>query len=367
MTEKRDSIIDAKKNSILDEEQNMTQPNQPNNVDAPPPGAILSQMLFGALMQQSIYVAAKLGIADLLAEKPQTADELAAKTDTHAPSLYRVLRVLASADIFAENADGKFELTPIAALLRSDTPYSMCDFAIMMGEEWNWRILGELMHSVKTGETAQEKVYGMGTFEFYEQNAEAGKIFNRTMTSFSQAEVSAIVEGYDFSGIGKLVDIGGGQGILLAGILKANPQVQGVLFDLPNVIQGADRLLEKEGVGSRVELASGDFFQSVPSGADAYLLKHVIHDWDDEQSIRILQSIHSAMNKNGKVLIIEMIVPEGNEPSLTKFMDIQMLITGGGKERTEAEYRKLLEASGFRLTRIVPTKSPVIIEGERIN
>jgi hypothetical protein len=347
--------------------QNMTQPNQPNNPVAPPPEAILSQMLFGALMQQSICVAAKLGIADLLAEKPQTADELAAKTETHAPSLYRVLRILASVGIFAKNADQKFELTPIAALLQSNTPNSMRDFAIMMGEEWNWRNLGELMHSVKTGGTAQEKVHGMGSFEFYTQNVEAGKIFNRAMTSLSLAAVPAIVESYDFSGIGKLVDIAGGHGILLAGILKANPQVQGVLFDLPYVIEGADELLEKEGVSSRVELASGDFFQSVPAGADAYLMKHIIHDWDDEQSIRILQNIRSAMNKNGKVLIIEMVVPEGNEPSLPKIMDIQMLVTEGGKERTEAEYRKLLEASGFRLTRTVPTKSPLsVIEGEHV-
>jgi hypothetical protein len=341
----------------------MTQQNRPG---IPPPDAILLQMLFGALMQQSICVAARLGIADLLAEKPQTAKELAAKTETHAPSLYRVLRVLTTAGIFAQNADQKFELTPLADLLRSDAPNSMRDFAIMMGGEWNWRNLADLMHCVKTGGSAQEKVYGMASFEYFTQNAEAGEIFNRAMTSFSLAEAPAIVEAYDFSSIGKLVDVGGGHGLLLAGILKANPQAQGVLSEMPYVIEGAGELLEKEGVSSRVELATGDIFESVPAGGDVYMMKHIIHDWDDEHSIKLLRNIRTAMNENGKVLIVEMVVPEGNEPSPSKILDIQMLVTEGGKERTEDEYRKLLEASDFRLTRIIPTRSPLsVIEGER--
>jgi hypothetical protein len=345
----------------------MTQHNQPSRADGPPPEAILMQMLFGALMQQSIRVAAKLGIADLLASQPQTAAELAAKTKTHAPSLYRVLRTLASAGIFAENADRTFELTPVAALLRSDVPNSMRDFAMMQGEAWNWRGAGEMMYTVKTGGTAQAKVHGMELFEFLGQHPEDEALFNRAMTSYSLAAVPAIVEAYDFSGAGRLADIGGGHGILLAGILKANPQTQGVLFDLPSVIAGADELLQKEGVRDRVELVSGDFFQSVPSGADVYIMKNIVHDWDDKQSMTMLQNIHSAMNKRGTVLLIELVVPEGNEPSPAKLVDIQMLITMSGKERTEAEYRQLLEASGFRLTRIVPTSSPMhIIEGEHV-
>ncbi|MBA3515140.1 MAG: methyltransferase [Pyrinomonadaceae bacterium] len=343
----------------------MTEHNQPSSADVPPPDAILMQMLFGALMQRSICVATKLGIADLLSEKPQTATELAAKTETHAPSLYRVLRTLASAGIFAKTADQKFELTPIAALLRQGTPNSMRDFAIMMDEEWIWSAWGELMYSVKTGRVAHEKVQGLSSFEFFTQNREAGMVFNRAMTNLSLSVIPAIVEAYDFSGVGKLVDIAGGHGLLLAGILKANPQVQGILFDLPSVIEGADELLHKEGVRHRVEFASGDFFQSVPAGAGAYMMKHIIHDWDDEHSIRILQNIGSAMNKNGKVLIVEMVVPEGNEPSPSKALDLLMLVMEGGKERTKGEYRKLLEASGFNLTRIIPTKSPYsVIEGQ---
>lgn len=344
--------------------KDMTENNQPNNIDGPPPDAILMQMLFGALMQRSIGVATKLGIADLLAEEPQTAAELAAKTETHAPSLYRVLRTLASAGIFAENADEKFELTPIGALLRESAPNSVRDFAIMMDEEWIWSAWGELMYSVKTGGVAHDKVQGMGSFEFFTKNREAGKVFNRAMTNFSRMVIPAVVEAYDFSGVGKLVDIAGGHGVLLAGILKANPRAHGVLFDLPSVIEGAGELLEKEGVSDRVELVSGDFFASVPAGADAYMMKHIIHDWDDERGTKILQSVRSAMNEHGKVLIVEMVVPKGNVPSPSKALDLLMLVMEGGKERTEEEYGKLLEASGFRMTRVVPTKSPYsVIEG----
>ncbi len=326
-----------------------------------PPDAILSQMLWGGLMQQCICVAAKLGIPDLLAEKPQTAAELAARTQTHKTSLYRVLRLLASAGIFAENADRKLELTPISDLLRSSVPNSVHNLAIMLGDDWMWQAWGELMHSVKTGAAAHDKVQGMGTFEFFQQNEKAGKVFNRAMTNISQMVVPAIVEAYDFSGVGKLVDIAGGHGFLLAGILKANPDVQGILFDLPYVIENAGELLESEGVATRTEKVSGDFFESVPAGADAYLMKHIIHDWDDERSIKILRNINRAMNENGKVLIVEMVVPEGSEPSQSKMLDIQMLVMEGGKERTEKEYRKLLDAANFRLTRIVPTRSPFSI------
>jgi hypothetical protein len=345
----------------------MIKHNQTSNEDVTPPDAILMKMLFGALMQRSICVAVKLGIADLLVDKPQTAVELAAKTGTHAPSLYRVLRTLGSAGIFAETDGQKFQLTPIAALLRSEAPNSMRDFAIMMDEDWIWSAWGELMYSVKTGKVAHEKVQGMSSFEFFEQNKEAGKVFNRAMTSLSLSVIPAIVEAYDFSGVNTMVDIAGGHGLLLAGVLKANPRVKGILFDLPFVIEGAGELLESVGIRDRVELAAGDFFQSVPMGADAYMMKHIIHDWDDERSIKILQNIRSAINEKCKVLIIEMVVPEGNEPSPSKALDLLMLVMEGGKERTAREYSMLLETSGFRLTRIVPTKSPYsVIEGEPV-
>ena len=325
-----------------------------------PPEALMSQMLFGTLLQQAIYAATKLGVADLLAEKARSAGELAAATATHSTSLYRLLRTLASVGIFAENADGKFELTPLAELLRSDVPNSMRDFALLMGGAWHGRIFSELLHSVETGETAQKKAFGAELFQYLAENKDDAEIFNRAMTSHSLAAVPAIVAGYDFSGIEKLVDIGGGQGILLAGILKANPRLRGILFDMPSVIEKQSELLEKEGVADRAEKIGGDFFKSVPA-ADAFILKHIVHDWTDEQNVRILRNIRSAMNENGKILIVEMVVPESNQPSPSKILDLQMLIGTGGKERTAKEYQTLLEAADFRLTNVIPTRSPLSI------
>lgn len=340
--------------------------NPTTSPDGPPPNAVLMQRLFGALMHRCIGVAAKLGIADLLHEKPQTAAELAEKTGTHAPSLHRVLRTLASTGIFSETADRRFELTPIAALLRSDTPNSMRDYAIMINDDCFWQAFGELMYSVETGGAAHEKVQGMSTFDFFARNKEAGEVFNRGMTSLSRPVIPAVVGAYDFSGVGRLVDVAGNHGMFLAGILKANPHLQGVLVDLPHVIAGAGELLEREGVNGRVELVTGDFFESVPAGGDAYMMKSILHDWDDERCVQILRNIRSAMREDGKLLIVEMVVPEGNEPSPSKPIDLIMLLMEGGKERTGDEFGRLLEAAGFRLTRIIPTRSPYsIIEGER--
>lgn len=326
-----------------------------------PPDVILSQMLWGGLVQQCVCVAAKLGIPDLLAAKPQTAAELAEQTETHSSALYRVLRLLTSVGVFGGNADEEFSLTPLSEMLRSDVPHSMHDFAIMLGDHWTWDAWGALEYSIKTGEVAHEKVQGMSSFEFFQKDEAAGRVFNRAMTNLSQTVVPAIVAAYDFSALDKLVDIAGGHGFLLAGILKANPHLQGVLFDLPYVIESAGELLEKEAVKDRVELVSGDFFESVTPGADAYLMKHIIHDWDDEKSVKILKNIHSAMNDGGKVLIVEMVVPETSEPSPSKILDIQMLLMESGKERTAEEYRKLLAESGFHLTQIFPTRSPYSI------
>lgn len=323
-----------------------------------PPDAVLSQILFAPVIQKGVFVAAKLGIPDLIARESRTAEDLAEKTGTHAPSLYRVLRTLASAGVFAENGGGKFGLTPISELLRSDAPGSMRDFAIMIGSRWMWQAWNELEYSVETGAVAHEKVQGMSSFEFFAANEEAGRVFNRAMTSFTLSSAPAVVEAYDFSGFDKLVDIAGGHGLLLAAILKANPNLRGILFDLPFVIEGAGDLLEKESVAERVELATGDFFESVPAGVDAYLMKHIIHDWDDEKSVTILKNIRAAMRDDGKVLIVEMVVPGANEPHPAKALDLVMLTMEGGKERTAEEYEKLLADAGLRLTRIVPTRSP---------
>ncbi len=323
-----------------------------------PPEMLILQLAFSALMTQALYVAAKLGIADLLAQKPQSVYTLAARTNTHEQALYRVLRTLASVGVFRETDPKTFALTPCAELLRSDAPNSMRSGAIFMGEEWHWRVWGDMLYSVRTGKPAWGHVHGAEVFEYFAANSEHAEIFNRAMTGMTTGTAPAIVEAYDFSGVRVLADIAGGHGLLLAQILKANQGMKGVLFDVSSVIAGADAVLEREGVSGRVEKVSGDFFESVPEGADAYIMKHIIHDWDDERSTRILKNIHAAMNENGKVLLVEVVVPAGNEPHYSKLLDLEMLTSPGGKERTAEEYRALLAQAGFRLTRITETKSP---------
>jgi len=333
---------------------------------APPPEAILTQMAFGALMTQALYVAAKLGIADLLAAKPQTAAQLAAATETHEQALYRVLRSLAGAGVFAEVEPRVFGLTPVGEALRSDAPNSMRGGMIFMGEAWHWGVWGHMLHSVRTGRPAWGHTHGAEVFDYFAANPAEAEIFNRAMTDMSAVTAAPVVAAYDFAGVNTLADIAGGHGYLLAQVLKAHPAMRGVLFDVGPVVGGAGALLEAEGVAGRVELVAGDFFKAVPRGADAYMMKHIIHDWDDERSRRILRSIREAMPAHGKVLIIEVVVPEGDEPHYSKLLDLEMLVSPGGAERTEREYRELLAAEGFRLTRVVPTASPFsVIEAVR--
>ena len=331
-----------------------------------PPDAVLFDLMFGAIVERSIYVAAQLGVADELGDDTKTAAELAGATGTHTESLYRLLRLLASYGCFEEGSDGRFRNTSLSDLLRSDSPTSMRDFVLMIANDWNWQTIASLSHSVQTGKLAFEHAFGMTTWEFFEANPEQGALFNRAMTSVSSGVVGPITDAYDFSHLGKIVDVAGGHGHLLSSILSANPGVLGVLFDVPSVIAGAGEHFEKAGVSDRVEMVAGDFFEAVPSGADAYILKYIIHDWLDPDCIRILGNIRDAMNPDGKVLICEMVVPEGNGPSPAKVLDIQMLLAAGGKERTEAEFRQLLDNSGFELERIIPTSSPLqIVEGVR--
>lgn len=343
----------------------MTDLNQPSNTAVPPQVAML-QMISGFWISRAIYIAAKLGIADHLRDGPRTIDELAAATGTHAPSLYRVMRALASVGVFTEAGKVGFTLTPVAETLRTDAPGSLRAFAtVELGEE-HYPAWGELLHSVKTGEIAFDRAFGMPVWEFFEQNPENAKTFNDAMTGMTLAVNDAVLSCYDFSSISKIVDIGGGHGSLIASILKANPQMRGVLFDAPPVIEGARRRIREEGIAERCEAIAGNFFESVPGGGDAYIHKWIIHDWDDEQSVTILKNCRRAMAENGRLLLVEAVVPHGSEPHFSKFIDLNMLVMTGGRERTEDEYRTLFEASGFRLTRIIPTESPMsIIEGER--
>ena len=322
----------------------------------PPPSVFLTELAFGMKMTQALYVVAKLGIADLLPSGPRHVSQLAAATKTSERSLYRVLRSLAAAGIFRETDPKIFELTPYADALRSDAPNSFRNAAIFMGEEWLWKVMGQMLYSVQTGKPAWAHVHGSDVFDYMADNPDHLEIFSRAMTDMTVSAAPAIVDAYDFSSFKTIVDIAGGHGYLLAQVLKANDGLRGVLFDMEGVVAGARTILEKEGVIDRVETVAGNFFESVPSGADAYMMKHIIHDWDDERSLKILKNIAAAMSADAKLLIVEMVVPEGNEPHFSKVMDLGMLVLPGGVERTKAEYHTLLADAGLRLNRILPTR-----------
>ena len=321
-------------------------------------------MIFGFMVSQAIHVAAKLGLADLLKDGPKSCDELARVSATHAPSLYRVLRALASAGVVTETDRGIFGLTPLGATLQSDAPGSMRAMSVFMGDQCNWQAWGDILHSVKTGEPAFEHVFGMGFFQHLEHHPEAARVFNHAMTSNSEPFDEAITAAYDFSTIGQLVDVGGGHGSLMSTILKAYPKIKGILFDVPHVSEGARRRLSAEGVARRCSVVAGDFLESIPKGADAYLMKHIIHDWDEASAVTILKNCRRAMTLDARLLLIEEVIPCGDVPSLAKLVDLEMMLMPGGRERTEAEYGALFEAAGFRLTGITPTQSPLsVIEG----
>ncbi len=320
---------------------------------APPPETLL-RMMTSYWASQAVYVAAKLGIADLLAEGPVACDTLAAATGSHAPSLYRLLRTLASAGVFTESAPGHFAITPTAALLRSGTPDSMRSLAIIYAEEC-YQAWGDMLHAIRTGEPAFEHHYGMPAFEYFARHPEVGQVFNEAMIGYTHRVASAAVAAYDFSPFAVVVDVGGGHGALLAAILRAHPAARGILFDLPHVMEGAAGFLEEAGVADRCERAGGDFFTAVPAGGDAYVLSQILHDWDDERCLAILRQCRRAIREDGKVLVVELVLPPGEEPSFGKWLDVHMLaMTSGGKERTEAEYAALFAATGFALTRAVP-------------
>jgi len=329
-----------------------------------PPQVKLLQMMNAYRLSQSISVAAKLGIADLLTDGPKNTEELAQVTATDAQSLYRLLRSLASFGIFAEDEAGRFSLTPRAAMLQTDIPGSLRAYAIVIGEEWDWRMWGGILHSVKTGEPAFDHLFGMEFQDYYNQNPEVAKKFDGAMVSALAMTDAAIMSNYDFSSTSKVVDIGtgGGEAGLIVSILKKYPTMQGILFDLPPRIEAAKTLIKAEGLEARCELIAGDVFKSFPSGGDTYIVKNLIHDYDDERAIALLSNCHKAIAKNGKLLIVEMVIPPGNEPSLGKILDVEaLLMTSGAIERTEAQYRELCEASGFKLTNVISSRSPFSI------
>lgn len=324
---------------------------------------LLYRMIAGYQATQLIYVAAKLGIADLLADGPKTAEELAARAGANPDRLYRVLRALASMDAFEERDGRSFALTPMSETLRTDHPGSLRPMAIFLGGT-SYRSWSELLYGVTTGETPAEKVFGMSTFEYLQKDLEAGAAFDATMSAVSWRDVAAVVDAYDFSSARTVVDVGGGHGTLIAGILGANPQLRGILFDQPNVVAGAQATLEEAGVADRCERVGGDFFREVPAGGDIYIMRSIIHDWDDAPAIVILGNCVRAMGENGKVLLVESVIEGGDVPAGPKMLDVQMLVMTGGRERTAEEFRALYSAAGLELTRIIPAGVEArIVEG----
>jgi SAM-dependent methyltransferase len=332
----------------------------------PPPASFLAlqNLILGKWASQAVSVAAKLGIADLLKDGPRGCGELARANQVDETALYRVLRALASLGVFAEVSDRTFALTPAAEFLRSDVQGSLRAVATMAGEDWTWRPWGDLYQSVKTGETAFDRTFGVPAFHYLAQNPGAAAVFDEAMTGWSMQNSKAVAAAYDFSGIGTLMDVGGGHGYLIATILQANPSLKGVLYETPEVAEGARSRLAAEGLSDRCEVAAGDFFESVPAGADACILKSVIHDWDDPRATAILQNCRRALGPGGRVLLAEMVIPPGNDPHVGKLLDLEMLIMVGGHERTESQFRDLFASAGFRLSRIVRTASPTcVVEG----
>ncbi|WP_435007388.1 methyltransferase [Tundrisphaera lichenicola] len=324
----------------------------------------LQNLILGKWVSQALSLAARLGIADSLKEGPRPCDELARMNQVDPDSLYRVLRALASVGVFTEAEDRRFALTPMAEFLRSDVQGSLRAVANMAGSEWTWRPWGELPWCVKTGEPAFEKTFGVPAFEYLARNPAAASVFDEAMTGWSMQNSRAVAAAYDFSGIGTLMDVGGGHGYLIATILKANPSLSGILFETSEVAEGAEARIESEGLAGRCRVVSGDFFAGIPEKADACILKSVIHDWDDGRASAILRNCREVVGAGGRVLLAEMVIPLGNDPHPGKLLDLEMLVMVGGHERTEEQFRELLAEAGFRMTRIVPTTSPTcVIEG----
>jgi ubiquinone/menaquinone biosynthesis C-methylase UbiE len=337
------------------------------HTDEQSPVAALRRMILGYRFSQALCVAAELGIADLLKDRPRSIDDLAQATGVHPPSLYRLLRLLASEGVFVEQEHGRFGLTPLAVPLQRDAPVTLRARAIFDGAEGNWRAWGHLMHSVMTGEPAFDHTFEMRFFDYLRQHPTAGASFDALMAEQTLPWAQAIVDAYDFSSIGTLVDVGGGYGTLLGAILAAHRRLRGVLYDLPHVIAGARPRLTAAGVTDRCDAIAGDFFAAVPDGGDSYLLKHILHDWDDDRCIAILGNCRRVMPTGGRLLVVEVIIPPNNDPHYGKYLDLNMLVLYTGRERTEAEYRKLFEATGFALAQVVETASEVsVIEGRPV-
>jgi hypothetical protein len=305
---------------------------------------------------QLIYVAATLGIADQLKDGPKSIDELAATAAVHPNALYRVLRALASHGIFAETGDCSFALTPQAELLREDVLGSLRAWAMMLGGESFWKPWGELLMCVQTGETAFNRVFGMGRWEYLAAHPDAAETFNRMAASNTDGRATPILEAYDFSAATTVIDLGGGRGVLLAAILTRHPNIQGVLTDLPAVVEDAKAFIATQGLGARCEVRANDLLASVPQGGDIYVMKSVLHGLHDEQAVAVLKNCRAAMTASATLLVIEAVLPPHGSPSpLITMLDVHRMVMTGSQERSQEDLRALLDTAGFSLLRVIKT------------
>jgi hypothetical protein len=312
----------------------------------------LFDLINGYRVTQAINVAARLGVADFLKDGPQTAAELATKLGAAERPLYRLLRALASEGLFQEVADQRFALTPLAELLRSDVPGSLRHWAIAQGSQWMWRAWANLEYSIRTGKTAFSDAYGEEFFDYCATHREVEAEFDAGQAGTAEGVAKAILDAFDFRPFSKIIDVGGGTGRLLNAVLTQNPTAEGVLMDRPTVVDKA--VLDPE-ISPRVKVLGGDFFESVPEGGDCYLMRRIIHDWDDDNSLRILNNIKRVMLPSAKIVLVEFVLAAGNEKSIAKHIDLNLMVLFGGQERSEAEFVQLFSQAGFRLSRLNPT------------
>lgn len=330
---------------------------------AVPPAMQLIQMASAYWVSRIVYTAAELGLADHLAQGPHSAAEIAGKAGLNAPALHRLMRSLAGLGIFDEGEDGRFGLTPLGEALKSGKAVAGSARAavLTLGAPYFTSSMDQLRESVRTGGTAFEKINGMPVFDYLGKHPEYASLFSETMVGIHGGEPPAVAAAYDFSDLKTIVDVGGATGNMLAAILLRHKGPRGILADLAHVVKDAPAFLAAKGVSDRVSIAPHNFFESVPEGGDAYILSHVLHDWSEAQCLTILGNLHKAMSKDARLLVVEMVLPGRNEPHFGKILDMVMLALPGGEERTGEEYRALLAKAGFRLTRIVPTASPVSV------
>ncbi len=329
------------------------------------PSEVMLQLTSGLSVASAVYAVVKLGIPDLIGDETKTAAELAEATGTHAPSLYRLLSMLTSIDLLTRNEDDRFALTPVGATLRKDVPGSLRAWALSQLDEEHYRAWGDILHTVKTGGTAFKHQFGMDVWQYRAQHLEQSQLFDESMANLIGMFNQALLESYDFSSIQNMVDIGGGNGSLLINILKHNPHMRSIVFDSPHVAEGANLRVAEAGLSDRCTSVGGDFFVSVPSGGDMYVLSRVIHDWDDEHSIAILKNCRRVMSPEHKLLLVERVIPSQIDSSSKSQSimrsDLNMMVMVGGQERSEAQYAKLLNSAGFQIKRVIPTRSVMSI------